>query len=130
MRRAMGEAGIQPDSAAGAAGTVGGGAGAAFASTFGGAAGADGAGAAPAGALASAFGAAAGAAPARSDEMSSSGSATMAISLPTGTMSPSATRIFRRTPEPKASSSISALSVSMDARTSPPWTRSPSFFSH
>ena len=43
---------------------------------------------------------------------------------------PAGARIFLRTPAPNASISTSALSVSISARMSPPWIRSPSFFSH
>ena len=63
-------------------------------------------------------------------EMSSAGSAMTAIISPTGTCPPGRTRIFRSTPEPKASISTLALSVSISAMTSPPLTGSPSFFNH
>ena len=62
--------------------------------------------------------------------MSSSGSAMTPISAPTGTAVPGVTRILRRTPEPNASSSTSALSVSISAMMSPPEIRSPSCLSH
>ena len=62
--------------------------------------------------------------------MSSPGSAMTPMRAPTGTFPPACTRIFRRTPLPKASISTSALSVSTSARMSPLWTRSPSFLSH
>ena len=67
---------------------------------------------------------------ASTDAMSSPGSAMTPISVPTGARSPAGTRIFRRTPAPKASISTSALSVSISATMSPLWTRSPSFRSH
>ena len=63
-------------------------------------------------------------------DTSSAGSAMTPISSPTGTWPPGPTRILRRTPEPKASTSTLALSVSISAMTSPPLTASPSFFSH
>jgi len=83
----------------------------------------------PAGAAAGASVGAGAAAPA-TDEMSSLGSAITAMRLPTGAVSPSFTRILRSTPEPNASISTSALSVSTSARMSPPLTRSPSFLIH
>ena len=52
-----------------------------------------------------------------------------AIMLPTGTVAPGATSTLRSTPEPNASSSMSALSVSISAMISPPATRSPSCLS-
>ncbi len=70
------------------------------------------------------------AAPATTVPMSSAGSAMTAISSPTGTWSPSPTTTLRSTPDPKASSSTLALSVSTSAMTSPPLMTSPSFFSH
>ncbi len=51
--------------------------------------------------------------------ISSSGSAITPMSAPTGTVSPACTRIFRRTPPPRASTSMLALSVSISATTSP-----------
>src|SRR5438477_3117509 len=62
--------------------------------------------------------------------MSSFSSAMTPINEPTGALLPAATRILRSTPEPNASISTSALSVSTSARMSPLWTRSPSFLSH
>ena len=62
--------------------------------------------------------------------MSSPGSAMTPISVPMGAVSPAGTRILRSTPAPNASISTSALSVSTSATMSPPWIRSPSFFSH
>src|SRR5207247_5545644 len=62
--------------------------------------------------------------------MSSPGSAMTPISVPTGAFSPAGTRTLRSTPAPNASISTSALSVSISARMSPPWIRSPSFLSH
>src|SRR6516165_5591190 len=53
----------------------------------------------------------------------------MAIRLPTGTVAPGAIKTFRRMPLPKASSSMSALSVSISATMSPPEIRSPSCLS-
>ena len=94
-----------------------------------GAAGAGGAGGASGAGLA-ALGAAAGAAPPPATApMSSFGSAMIAIRPPTGTAVPGVTRSFRRTPEPNASSSMSALSVSISAMMSPPEIRSPSCLS-
>ena len=113
MRRAMGEAGTHPASGGAGRGGAGGRRGRSRRSLR----------------LGLDLGAAAGAARTR-PEMSSSGSAMTPMSWPTGTVCPSSARTFLRTPLPNASSSISALSVSMEARTSPPWTRSPSFFSH
>ena len=63
-------------------------------------------------------------------EMSSDGSAMTPMRFPTGTCPPSPTTIFRSTPEPKASISTLALSVSTSAMTSPPFTESPSFLIH
>ena len=83
-----------------------------------------------AGAGLAALGAAAGAAPPPTTApMSSFGSAMIAIRPPTGTAVPGVTRSFRRTPEPNASSSMSALSVSISAMMSPPEIRSPSCLS-
>src|SRR5437899_10329563 len=62
--------------------------------------------------------------------MSSFSSAMTPINEPTGALLPAATRILRSTPEPNASISTSALSVSTSARMSPDWMRSPSFLSH
>src|SRR5439155_2606040 len=62
--------------------------------------------------------------------MSSLGSAITPMSVPTGAWLPAGTRILRRTPEPNASISTSALSVSTSARMSPDWMRSPSCLSH
>src|SRR6266542_6886589 len=62
--------------------------------------------------------------------MFSSGAAITAISVPTGDASPSAATSLRTTPSPRATSSITALSVSTSARTSPVFTASPSCFSH
>ena len=82
-----------------------------------------------AGAGAGAAGAAAAARPRRpwpaSAEMSSSGSAITPISDPTGALPPAGTRILRRTPAPRASISMLALSVSISASTSPTLTGSP-----
>jgi len=69
-------------------------------------------------------------APLISAAMSSLGSATTPIKLPTGTLPPACTRILRSTPPPNASISTSALSVSTSARMSPACTRSPSCLSH
>ena len=82
-----------------------------------------------------AWGAAAGAAaapPAEATiaEMSSSGFAITPIRLPTGALPPAGTRILRRTPAPRASISMLALSVSISASTSPTFTGSPSFLLH
>ena len=62
--------------------------------------------------------------------MSSPGSAMTPIKAPMAADSPAGTKILRSTPAPNASISTSALSVSTSARMSPPWIRSPSFFSH
>ena len=58
--------------------------------------------------------------------MSSSGAAITPMRVPTGTVSPSWTTILRRTPDPNASTSMFALSVSISATTSPWATGSPS----
>src|SRR4029079_9883744 len=62
--------------------------------------------------------------------MFSSGPAMTASRVPTGDASPSFASRFRSTPSPRATSSITALSVSTSARTSPDFIWSPSFFSH
>ncbi len=62
--------------------------------------------------------------------MSSSASPMMAMMAPSGTVSPSPTRILRSTPFVNACASIVALSVSISAIGSPVLTLSPSFFSH
>ena len=60
--------------------------------------------------------------------ITSSASAMMAMTCPTGTVTPSAMSTLRRTPEPNASISTTALSVSTSARMSPRLTLSPSLF--
>src|SRR6185503_1782242 len=67
---------------------------------------------------------------ARRAEMSSSALAMAPIRAPTGALPPAGTRILRRTPTPRASISMLALSVSISARTSPTLTGSPSFLLH
>jgi hypothetical protein len=52
------------------------------------------------------------------------------ISVPTGTVAPACTTIFRRTPAPIASTSMFALSVSISATMSPWATGSPSEIFH
>src|SRR5207247_8709485 len=64
------------------------------------------------------------------EETSSSGFPMTASSSPTGTIAPSFTKIFRRTPEAIASTSIFTLSVSISTSASPSATESPCFFSH
>ena len=62
--------------------------------------------------------------------MSSSGSAITAISAPALTVVPSLTSTRLSVPEANASRSITALSVSISAKTSPLPTTSPSRFFH
>src|SRR2546425_287681 len=62
--------------------------------------------------------------------MSSSDSPITPIRVPDGTVVPSGTRILRSVPDANASRSITALSVSISASTSPLSTRSPSAFRH
>ncbi len=62
--------------------------------------------------------------------MFSSAAATIAISCPTGAVSPSLISRLRSTPSPRATTSMTALSVSTSARISPDLTASPSFFVH
>src|SRR5712692_10184683 len=62
--------------------------------------------------------------------MSSSGSPITPMRVPDGTVVPSGTRILRSVPEAKASRSMTALSVSISASTSPLSTRSPSVLRH
>src|SRR5262245_61338739 len=62
--------------------------------------------------------------------MSSSGPAITPMSAPTGAFPPAGTRILRRTPAPRASISMLALSVSISASTSPCLTVSPSCLLH
>src|SRR5712691_12241560 len=62
--------------------------------------------------------------------MSSSGSPITPIRVPDGTVVPSGIRILRSDPEANASRSMTALSVSISASTSPLSTRSPSAFRH
>ena len=54
----------------------------------------------------------------------------MAMGVPTGTEAPSAIRRLSSTPSSNASKSITALSVSTSAITSPGETLSPSFLRH
>jgi hypothetical protein len=61
--------------------------------------------------------------------MSSSGCPMMAMTWPSGTVSPSLTSTLRSTPSASACASIVALSVSTSASGSPTPTLSPSFFS-
>ena len=63
-------------------------------------------------------------------EMSSFGSAITPMSVPIGALPPAWTRILRSTPEPRASISMLALSVSISASTSPTLIASPSFLLH
>ena len=62
-------------------------------------------------------------------EISSSCAAITPIRVPVGTVAPSSTRTFLSTPEPSASTSMFALSVSISTTASPVSTTSPSFFS-
>src|SRR5439155_12022652 len=62
--------------------------------------------------------------------MSSSDSPITPIRVPDGTVVPSGTRILRSVPDANASRSITALSVSISASTSPLSTRSPSALRH
>src|SRR5207237_5966758 len=62
--------------------------------------------------------------------MFSSAAAMTPTSEPTGFDSPSPTRILRRIPSPRATSSMIALSVSTSASDSPDFTASPSFLFH
>src|SRR5436309_5134866 len=62
--------------------------------------------------------------------MSSSTSPITPMRVPDGTVVPSGTRILRSVPDANASRSITALSVSISASTSPLSTRSPSAFRH
>ncbi len=69
-------------------------------------------------------------APATIAEMSSSFAAITPTRAPTGAVVPSARTCFLRTPSPRATSSMIALSVSTSASTSPCLTASPSFLTH
>ena len=62
--------------------------------------------------------------------ISSSAPAITPITVPTAAVPPAPTRIVRRRPSPRATSSIVALSVSISARISPDETSSPSDLSH
>ena len=82
------------------------------------------------GAGAPAAGAAAPPADATSASMFSSAAAMTPMREPTAAVLSSASSRLRSTPSPRATSSITALSVSTSARTSPLFTASPSFLSH
>ena len=62
--------------------------------------------------------------------MSSSFEPITPTSDPTGAVAPSGTSRFLSSPSPRATSSITALSVSTSASTSPVFTASPSALSH
>ena len=126
-RRASGEAITRPAGAAGATGAGATGAGAAGRGAAAGAA----TGAAATGAAAGAAAGVAGAeAPPSSAEMSSSAVPMTPTSELTGAVVPSVMSCLRSTPSPRATSSMTALSVSTSARISPAFTAAPSAFSH
>ena len=71
-----------------------------------------------------------GAAPAAEEPVPEPAGPMTASFVPTSTVSPSGTRIWRRTPEPGLGTSVSTLSVEISSSVSSAWTVSPTCFDH